>query len=177
MMRNRTDAGVTLLELVVVLAIFSVLSLMGVQLLSQAMANRDAVAHTDGRVSALSTAVAVLRRDLEQAIPEPDASGEIPFFAISGDGLRVVSATDAGTAAVFWQIDAGKSRLLRRRQDNGEVTVALDQVNAMRIDVFEGADWADGATWRPTGPADLPRGLRVVLSLADLGDVPIVVAR
>lgn len=172
---GRTDAGVTLLELVAVLAIFSVLSLMGIQLLSQAMTNRDAVATTDARVAALSTAVAVLRRDLEQAMPQPGASGDRPAFAITGHELQVVTGDTADL--VLWQVDADTGRLRRTVSGEGAVSVNLDNVTAMRIHTLGAAGWIDGAAWRPEGPADLPQGIRVVLTLADLGDVPIVVAR
>ncbi|SIS95471.1 general secretion pathway protein J [Roseivivax lentus] len=171
------DAGLSLLELVAVLAIFSVVALMGVQLLSQAMSNRDRLLRADARVTALTAVIAVLRRDLEQAIPQPDRSGKLPVFAIAGNSIRLAAPDGAGSTAILWRHDPSADRLVREGATGDAATLQLADVGAMRVDIFGETGWSDGQTWRADGPADLPDGVRVVLSLNDMGDVPIVVAR
>lgn len=173
----RRDTGVSLLELAAVMAIFSVLSLMGVQLLSQTLVNRDAMATTDARVAALASTVAVLRRDLEQALPQPDATEGRPVFHITSDSVRVAVATPSGSAQVTWRVDPADGRLLRSQDTIATAPFFLDEVRSMQIEIFNGEGWTDGTAWEPSGPADLPQGLRVILSLRDLEDIPIVVAR
>ena len=72
---DRDERGFSLLELVAVLAIYSVLAILTVQLLSNAAISRTQISESVVSVTEAAAAAAVLRRDLEHLSP---ASGAQP---------------------------------------------------------------------------------------------------
>jgi general secretion pathway protein J len=175
----RRDAGVSLLELVAVMAIFSLLALLALQLLTQAITNRDMIAASDARISALSSTLALLRRDLEHAAPQPLDDGDAPYLDIFPDGLRLATFTsgpDPTIAKVTWRFDPTGNTLERQMGDRNGM-VLLEDVSDIQVQYFGPSGWMAGTNWRAIGPADLPRGLQIILTLPDFGEVKVVIAR
>jgi len=115
-MKCDRQAGLTLVELLVAVAIFSVLAAIAYQGLSS-VANTSAQLREEGeRFARLQFAVSLLERDLRQALPRPirDQLGD-PLPAMAGSNLRV-NVTRAGWSnplarprsnleRVRWQLD------------------------------------------------------------------------
>jgi general secretion pathway protein J len=186
--------GFTLLELIVVLAIFDVLSVMAYSGLSGVLTARERVLQSLERTTALQKAYVRLRGDLQQlrARPSRDPYGEPqPALALLHDGS--VEFTRSGwrnplahprsaLERVAYRLDSD-NRLMRTRwhavdrAQNAPVseTVVLDQVEELRWRFLEGDQWRDA--WPPPVAAGtpvldaVPRAVELVLTLKDLGEV------
>ncbi len=182
-MTRRRDTGFSLLELVVVLAIFAMVALIGTQVIR-------ATVTTDRRLSALSesgeelaVALALLRRDLGAAIGigfiTPSGAGERALrvgadgFSLSVGGLAGLPGSSAGLGRVVWRLDPGSGQLTRRvwttlapgsdRAASPEVVVLTD-VTGIAVQSFTPeTGWQPGYAADPRTPDALPHGLRVRL--------------
>lgn len=185
-MRNSaSDQGMTLLELVAVLAIFSVLALVSVNLLSSGLNSRNRIAEADSAVADMAATVAVLRRDLETMAPVALAGEDRPVFRADRNGGLVFARLSAGNAleTVTWRVDPAAGVLLRNTRGfgaSGETieTVRLAGVSAWRLRVSAGGgEWREASGWAGSDPGDLPVAVEAVLSLDELGEIRVVVAR
>lgn len=193
---TRREGGFSLLELMVVLAIFSVVALAGVQA-TRAVLRADTglrAAGEDGR--ALALALRLLRRDLEARVDlpytAPDGGLEPPLLIDPARGRIAVSAagmlrgTDPpaeGAARVEWRLDRARGALERRIlplapaegavQANAPGAVLLEGVTALRVQVHDGTQWRAA----PAGAADASAaaGVEVVIEQARHGAIRLVV--
>ena len=191
---RRLGTGFTLLELIVVLAVFSIFAVMAYGGLAGVLAARERVLESFERTAALQKAYLRLRNDLQQvrARPSRDGFGQAqPALQVLGDGA--VEFTRSG-----WRNPAGQSRsalervayrldaddrllrsswrVLDRAQDSAvSEAVVLDKVKELRWRFLEGAEWRD--RWPApsvAGEAPLeavPRAVELTLTLEDLGEV------
>lgn len=174
----RRDAGVTLLELVAVLAVYGIVAVLSLQLLSGAMLSRERTAAARAETAEAAAVLAVMRRDLEQLAPV--ASGSEPVFRLDPGRARFATAGGPGAfaapRAIAWRHDADTRRLVR--EGDGVAQVMLEGVGALAFRVSDGpGGWRDGPGWRGAGPADLPRGIEARIETDALGPLRLVVAR
>ena len=176
------EAGMTLLELTAVMAVFSVVALLGIQLLSSGLASRDRVTRLDARMAEVGAAAAVLRRDVAQMVPIPGPGGRPPFRAEEGE-LAFATASGGAATEIVWRHDPAE-RTLRRvtaplgSEAAGRGGVILAGVSGWSAAVpDDAAGWMPARDWRADGPAALPRAVEVVWTLDGLGVVRLVEAR
>lgn len=186
--------GFTLLELIVVLAIFGVLSVMAYGGLTGVLNARERVLQSLERTTALQKAYVRLRNDLQQlrARPSRDPYGESqPALALMPDGSleftrsgwrNPLALPRSALERVSYRLDAD-GRLLRTswravdRAQNAPVaeSVVLDRVEDLRWRFLQGTEWREA--WPapdaagPAGLAAVPRAVEVALTLEDLGEV------
>ena len=166
MMSKEREGGLTLIELVVAMAIFALMAVMGVQALSGMLVQRDALSGRAIKERDLLYATALLRADLRQVLPllffPPD--GASPRSAVAdrtggGVGFSLSTAVPRpegqgpGLGRVAWWIDAESGRLMRQSwptlwpaaatQVGPEVAV-LDGVDGLEMRSYWG-----GFGWRP----------------------------
>lgn len=192
---RRRPGGFTLLELIVVLAIFAVLSVMAYGGLASVLTARAHVAQALERTSALQKGYLRLRNDFQQlrARPVRDGYGESqPALLVQPDdtveftrsGWRnPLSQPRSALERVAYRVDDGRLlrlswRVLDRAQDSEPAElVVFDQVEDARWRFLDAKlEWQDA--W-PTqaasaaGTADLgpPRAVELTLVLKDLGEV------
>ena len=193
----RRASGFTLIELIVVLLIFGVVSVMAYGGLDAVLKARSRVLESLDRTTALQKAYVRLRNDLQQLRGRSarDGYGEPQgALVVLPDGA--VEFTRSGwrnplgqprsvLERVAWRLD-DDSRLLRvswraldRSQDaTPSEVVVLEQVEEIRWRFLQGSEWRDA--WPPadvTGAAaldEVPRAVEIVLTLKDLGDVRLV---
>ena len=191
---KRPSQGFTLLELLVALAIFAVVSMLAYGGLSSALTARQQVLQSLDRTTALQKAFVRLRNDLQQlrARPSRDPYGEAqPALALLADGAveftrsgwrNPLAQPRSALERVTYRLDAD-GRLMRTswravdRAQNAPVSeaVVLDQVEDLRWRFLEGNEWREA--WPPpaaagTVPLDaVPRAVEVALVLKDLGEV------
>ncbi|MCR9272934.1 MULTISPECIES: type II secretion system protein GspJ [Mameliella] len=169
--------GLTLIELVVAMALFSLVAVMGMQTLNGTIRTRDALGGRDDRDRALAVTLALLRSDLDRAAPmvfhAPDGP---PQSALTFDGsvlALTVSALDGTTAPfqrVEWRYDRATGGLSRASwpvsapasaaQRNPD-RVFLTGVESVRLrSYWEVQGWVEGAGAGLVGPAaDAPDAL------------------
>lgn len=129
-MKTRADNGLSLIELVVAMALFALVAVMGVQLLHVSLTQRDRLLTHHETGLEVAQSLALLRQDLTALTPRlffpPRNGGDIPppmsalqqtpdGFAFSIDGYRPLAAPDQRIAArVIYAYDREKQTLSRQ---------------------------------------------------------------
>ncbi|MEL7012343.1 MAG: type II secretion system protein GspJ [Pseudomonadota bacterium] len=132
MTRPHAPRGFTLLELVVSLALFALVTVMALQVLSGALHQNRVLERADAQASDVLRAMALLRHDLNHASPKPFQTpiGDIEAaylpgpdsFALSLGGLPRLPTTPGDSAQTPTQ-DAGFQRVIwRHDQTTGTLT-------------------------------------------------------
>lgn len=189
-MRRRTgEGGFTLVEMLVSLTIFGMLTAGGVALLSFSVRSQEMAERQLESLAAIRRAGALLTADLAQAAPRIWRDGEgrpQPAFAGSnGRETRVLVLVRAGwdnpdqaprasLQRVEYRFQNG--RLLRVGYVNvdgggaANVTTLIDEVQQLRL-AFRNrqGDWV--TSWAPPDPAELPIAVELNVSSARFGPV------
>lgn len=177
--RRRGESGLTLIELVVAMAIFALVAVMGLQSLNVSLTLRDRLGARAGQASDLGRGLALMRNDLSAALPmvffppgQPrPASALREMRGATGFSLSLGGQPGLHLAAgrvdarprqrVDWRLDTGRQQLTRAAwstlypvsdtQRGPEVPV-LDGVTGMSLRSFwAGQGWVGGL--RPPGGA------------------------
>jgi general secretion pathway protein J len=186
----RAARGLTLIELVAATAIFALVSVMAMQALNGGLIQRAGIERADTDQAALLRSLALLRQDLEAAVPLPHrpATGQtapplevgVAAFALSRGGVDPLPGQPGdGFARVRWRVDPNAATLLRQMQPltagSGPPPpeVAMMQgVTSLRL--IPRGDWDAGGEGQT--PA-LPPGLEVRVETRRHGTLRVVVAR
>jgi general secretion pathway protein J len=186
-MRMRRDTGLTLLELTVVMAIFSLVAVIALQALSGAIAARGRVAASSAETADLAVATALLRRDLQAMVPLPVGERGMAF-SDSGDEIVFVAAGQfdlpegdrSGPAQVSWSVGSN-GRLLRTRQVPGaapNTMVIMTGVTGWEVrSLYAGGTWQEESAANPAAARDLPRAVEVRFAAEGIGGIRVLVAR
>lgn len=165
MTRANKDAGLSLIELVIAMAIFALVAIMGAQALTGMLRMRDGVTQRADHTAALAKATSLLRSDLSAAVPmlfyppgSPFPESSIRFredrFGLSvGAQPSLTSAPDdIPLTRVEWQIRDG--RLTRRvwpalypalESSLSPEQLVMEGVRALRLRTYvDEQGWVDG---------------------------------
>lgn len=193
---SRSD-GFTLIEVLVALAVFGVVSILAYAALGQTLSNADLLTERMERLQAVQRAVRFLDSDLMQAVPRPvrDVLGDgyEPAIRSSLASEYALEVTHGG-----WPNPAGLPRgTLQRsayRLEDGELiryhwrvldrtinnepiaTVLLEDVDSivfryLQADGDPVDQWPPIGTEGPGGMRLRPRAVEIVLTLADEGEI------
>ena len=174
--------GFTLVEMLVALAIFALISVSGVALLQSASATQVAVKERLAELGGDARMVALLEADLAQAIARPVRSptaGESPAFAASGGEVsgQLFAFTRTGWSnldnaprgevqRVAWALDQGAlKRTGWTGADGGtpsDAVLLTDVVAA--VAQFRAADGSWRSDWDATDPDAMPRAVELVVT-------------
>lgn len=197
MRRGPSDqTGFSLLELVVVVAIFSLVAVMSVQALKGTLRSQQFLGSKSDDNFDLTLALARLRLDLESAVPLKfrDANGvEQPALVIDQEAgqmkmsvagmTRFNNEPAAGLGRIEWRLDAANGQIMRRywptlipgraEAAGAEVTV-MDDVRDLDIWTFSTeSGWVTG--WLASNNPDAwPLAIRVVIETGALGRIELV---
>ena len=196
-MTGITRKGFTLIEVLVALAVFGVMSMLAYAALGSTLSNADYLSNRMDRLQSIQRAVRYLSTDLFQVAPRPVRSelgnGFDPALHTSLGSEFALELTHGG-----WGNPAGLPRgTLQRvayRLEDGELvryhwtvldrtyanepiaTVLLDDVETLFFR-YQTASGEISEVWPPqaqTGPAEIrsrPRAVEIVLALADQGEI------
>ena len=196
-MRDRFRNGFTLIEVLVALAVFGVLSVMAYMALGQTLSNADMLGERMERLEAIQRAIRYLDSDLMQAAPRPVrgllGDGYEPAIRSSFASEYALEVTHGG-----WTNPAGLPRgTLQRsayRIEDGELiryhwrvldrTINNEPIETVLLDGVESivfryltSDGEGSEQWPPAnvpGPGGFrlrPRGVEIVLTLTDEGEI------
>ncbi len=194
------SAGFTLMELVVVLMIFALVAVLGLQALTGSLRARDRIGEADRATSELTFALSLLRSDLEAAVPllfyPPGGGIESAFriapgqdeFAISvSPAIRDPGETVAPPGRVIWSIDRNAGKIYR--QTWPVLIPASPALAAPKVEIGTGFTdlairtmtparlWVAGADPDLLGTAAaLPLAIEIVIDSARFGPLPTLVA-
>jgi general secretion pathway protein J len=196
MIRGRGD-GFTLIEVLVAMAVFGVLSVVSYMALGQTLSNADMLGERMQRLEAIQRTIRYLDSDLMQAAPRP-------VRGLLGDGYEPAIRSSFGSEYALevthggWTNPAGLPRgTLQRsayRLEDGELirfhwrvldrTVNNEPIETVLLDGVESIEFryltTDGESseqWPPTnvaGPAGFrlrPRGVEILVTLTDEGEI------
>ena len=195
---NASTRGFTLLELLVALAVFSIMAVAAYSGLRNVLYTRAAVEEQNRRLAAVQLAVYRLEQDIEQATPRGvrDEYGE-PQGALLGGKLTDdrLTLTRAGWDNPLGQPRASLQRVAYRLRDGRlwrlhwpvldrggliepRETLLLDRVRDFKVQFLDQDDWRDD--WPPPSsstddrkpdPDRLPRAVEIRLTLEDWGEI------
>ena len=192
-----TYKGYTLIEVLVALAVFGVLSVMAYMALGQTLSNADLLGERMERLQAIQRTIRYLDSDLMQAAPRPVrgllGDGYEPAIRSSFASEYALEVTHGG-----WTNPAGLPRgTLQRsayRIEDGELiryhwrvldrTINNEPIETVLLDGVESivfryltSDGEGSEQWPPAnvpGPGGFrlrPRGVEIVLTLTDEGEI------
>jgi len=197
MSRVSRSAGFTLIEVLVALAVFAILSALAYGGLSQTLTSAEILSDRMDRLQGLQRAVRMLSDDLQQLTPRPvrDELGDglTPALNTSFQSGFAIELTHAG-----WSnpVRLPRSTLQRTayRIEDGELvryywpildrTLGIEPVGVVLLDDVDGlqfrfmqtnGDWID--QWPASnrvgvvGARERPRAVEIILTLADIGEV------
>lgn len=178
-MSHVRQAGFTLLEMMVALAIFAVIGLGGYQLLQGMLRNGEQVHEHGARLSDVERLFALLTRDLSQAaIPTHPAlltAGEAPFITRS-DGeerlrltrrnwLNPLQEPRSSLQRVAWRWSDGT--LTRVNLSSGEAGATFTGIQSLQLRFWSGSGWH--TDWRTSHR--LPQAVEVILTVLPWGEI------
>ncbi|SDE37476.1 type II secretion system minor pseudopilin GspJ [Ruegeria marina] len=194
----RRDAGLTLIELVIAMALFAFVAVMSLSVLNGTLRAQDRYREVEARTAEASLALTLLRRDLAHAVPASFVQpGGVEFSSLEmidpGPVLRLSLAGqpsmgepgDDGMRRVEWRFDRSRGALLRRvwptltPAQPGQVspeTTMLTGVERLHLRVYsDGQGWLDW-TELPENQIvlALPDAVEVTVTLEGYGPVPLV---
>lgn len=194
------DQGMTLMELIVVLAVFGLVAILSLQALSGTLRHRDRLVEIDKKTSSITMMLSLLRSDLNAAAPllfhAPDGSIQSAFainpaqtqlgFSVSGR-VDLPGEASARIGRVIWRYDTRQDQLIRQSWPvlipadttslSPEVVLA-DGITGMEIRTFEPSrGWVSGTDPNVSGTSsNLPLAVDVILQTADFGRISTLVS-
>lgn len=189
--------GFSLIELLVALVVFAALAAAAYGGLNQIARTRGALAAQQDRFAAITRAVAVLERDLRQAVDRPVVGNNgalLPAVIGSPGNLELSRLGFANPLAeprsnierVVYGLDSGKLQrgryaVLDRSPNSVPATrMLVDRVGQFNLRYFDRASGAWSDVWPPqggaaTGAGSLPRAIEFRITFTSLGEIRRVV--
>lgn len=178
--RNKSKAGFTLLEVMLAMAIFSMLSLLTFEMLSAAISSNERTKTMTQRFARLQRTVNFMGKDLQQLVPDRISAKEMPLTFIRGgmkfttENWHINTTSNKGSDLQFVSWTFRDNALYRglstSPKDNPPIDTPplLTQVKSFSLRYYQ-----DG--WRAVDNksplATLPKALEVTLNLTDLGEI------
>lgn len=192
-MTAKTSRGFTLIEVLVAMAIFGVLTMLAYMSLGQTLANADMLTERMDRLQAIQRTMRFLGNDLSSAAPRPvrNELGDdyLPAMMVSASNSFALAVTHGG-----WNNPAGLPRSTQQRSiyllEDGKLFrvyyTVLDATysnNAISTEILDGVERLEfrllqdnGQTtnqWPPLGMQDTirPRAVEIILTLEVEGEI------
>ncbi|MGE4802331.1 type II secretion system minor pseudopilin GspJ [Yersinia hibernica] len=191
-MNQPKQQGFTLLEMMLAIALFSIVCLAGYQLLQAVLRNSELTQQHAARLAELQRVFNLMEHDISHARIRPVAAAALSVpndFHLSRAGknssLTLVRDNWRNPAAflprsnlekVTWYFQPGKLERLSHHQPDSQQTqptlsVTLDNVNAFKLRFWSQGRWLE--SW--DRGQNLPEGVEITLETGDLGPLQRVI--
>lgn len=150
------DAGITLLELVVSIALFSMVALIGLQALRMSLLYQERLVQVSAQTAQLDAALSLIRHDLEAALSlapdQPIGPTELPLHLVGLPSLA--SPAQSTSLNVLWRYDPQRRTLVRERLETPQDSqTVLSKISSLQFAVLGDEGWVS-----PVKTIDQPRG-------------------
>lgn len=198
--QTHQDRGITLIELIVAMALFALVAVMGLQALNGMLRSQGRLVGQSQTNAALSLTLALLRQDLAAALPVlfytpsgvPVSALSVtrpgPQLALSLGGQAAPATPDfTGFHRVTWHFDQRGQRLMRQAwpalqpasgRQQGPMVEMLTGVSGFDVRLYEASiGWRD---WEDLPPEQissrLPDAIEVTLQIGQQGQITLIEA-
>ncbi len=177
-----TARGFTLIEMLVALFLFALLSAAGVSLLSTSIRSQEIVGKSLTDSASVGRLSSLIGQDLGQALPQSwrDRSGTPHSAMVSGEGSALLvfvrahpAMAQGGPQRIILGLEGG--RLVRRtlqavnsQEATGLVALA-DGLSSVRLRFRRKGEWSN--EWRPTRRDALPDAVELLMSRPGRSDI------
>lgn len=178
--------GFTLIEMMLAIALFSILSMAGYQLLHAVLRNSELTRQHATRLADIQRAFTLMERDISHARIRPitrssvsapndfylSRSGKNHNLTLIHDNWRNPAAllSRSSLEKVTWHIQQGKLERLSHHQPDSQqarpkLSVSLDNIHVFKLRFWSQGRWLD--SWN--SGRTLPEGIEVTLETGDFG--------
>lgn len=184
MIKSRTtkQQGFTLIEVMIAMAIFAMLSLLAYQILSASVKNSEIAQEHTARLNEIQTAFSLLERDLIQILPR-QSNTEEAFLSTTETSLRFTTIGSYGAAEplsasdlaqVEWSItDHALTRSVNPQPSpslsDASTLSALTMLTGVRT--LHWRFYSTGWTDRWSEASTFPAAIELVVTLEDMGEI------
>lgn len=181
--RRSAEHGFTLVEMLIALMIFGMITAAGVALLTVTVRTQETSQRLLGEVGELRRLDSLLTADLAQAAPRPsrDRDGNVrpAFIGGAGDSVLLIAAVRRGgdegaIQRIEYRLEGGRLDRLSFAQADGEsratIVPVLGGVSQARLR-YRDREGAWLGTWRATDRNRLPRAIELVTTSERHGTV------
>ena len=200
-MNSASQRGFTLIEVLVALSVFGVMSLLAYMSLGQTLSNADMLSERMNRLQAVQKTMSYLSNELLQTVPRSIRTdlGDVPTAALQSSfaaefALQLTHGGWPNSASLprstmqrtAYRIEDGELlrfhwNVLDRTVNNVPITtVMLENVSSLTFRFLQSnGDWSD--QWPPISTqtsattSNLPRAVEILLTLEDEGDISRVI--
>ncbi|MBV1863491.1 MAG: prepilin-type N-terminal cleavage/methylation domain-containing protein [Rhodobacteraceae bacterium] len=198
--KTRHDQGMTLIELIIVLAVFALIATLSLQALSGTLRSRDRLVALEENTADITLALSLLRADLQAAVPlvfhtpggldhsalEIAPGGQRLALSLSGQ-MDLPGVSLAGLGRAIWRFDPARGQLTRASWPvlipATQAALSPEVVLARGIIGFEIRTMTPEFRWI-TGPdpnlggtgSALPRAVEVTLTSVEFGRISTLVS-
>ena len=182
------EQGFTLIELLVSVAIFAMIAIAGISILSASVRAQDVVRGELSNMADSRRVAALLANDLGQIVARPsrDGSGQMQAAFAGQEGetlMRYVRSgksnpdevNRSGLERVSWRQSGDRlERVVQQQLDGGadeEPAILIRNLERASVRFRKGAGWTKD--WVSTTPQDLPQA--VELTVQRRGDEPLII--
>ncbi|MGG5219034.1 MULTISPECIES: type II secretion system minor pseudopilin GspJ [Rahnella] len=180
--RTTKQQGFTLIEVMIAMAIFAMLSLLAYQILSASVKNSEIAQEHTARLNEIQTAFSLLERDLIQILPR-QSNTEEAFLSTTETSLRFTTIGSYGAAEplsasdlaqVEWSItDHALTRSVSPQPSpslsDASTLSALTMLTGVRT--LHWRFYSTGWTDRWSEASTFPAAIELVVTLEDMGEI------
>ncbi|WP_112288127.1 type II secretion system minor pseudopilin GspJ [Rahnella sp. AN3-3W3] len=180
--RTTKQQGFTLIEVMIAMAIFAMLSLLAYQILSASVKNSEIAQEHTARLNEIQTAFSLLERDLIQILPR-QSNTEEAFLSTTETSLRFTTigsyaAAEPLSASDLAQVEWSITDHALTRSVNPQPSPSLSDASTLStltmltgVRTLHWRFYSTGWTDRWSEASTFPAAIELVVTLEDMGEI------
>ena len=180
--RTTKQQGFTLIEVMIAMAIFAMLSLLAYQILSASVKNSEIAQEHTARLNEIQTAFSLLERDLIQILPR-QSNTEEAFLSTTETSLRFTTIGSYGaaeplSASDLAQVEWSITDHALTRSVNPQPSPSLSDASTLStltmltgVRTLHWRFYSTGWTDRWSEASTFPAAIELVVTLEDMGEI------